>query len=370
MRISIARKNLFHEKLRFVISLGGVAFAVMLILVLLGLYRGWNERLTRYVEGVDADVWVLQRGAGDMFHSTSLFSNDIAERLRGVSGVKQVDLLLGRQISFEVNGKEAHTIIMGYNTATGIGKPLQVVAGASVPASGEIIVDAVFANNKNLGVGDTLKILERDFRVAGIATGGNLVSFQYSYMPIADARQLLQMDTTSNYALLSFSDGATQDEIISRIEEQIPEIYVLTKKEFGDNNKGQITETFLPIIYVLVVIGFVVGLVVISLTIYTATIEKSREYGVVKALGARHSHLYRIIFEQAVITGVIGYLLGVGLTYLVTNIAARYEPAFVTAVAWQDMALVFGIVLVMILGAAYIPIRRILSIDPAIVFKS
>lgn len=75
MKISIARKNLFHEKTRFMISVGGIAFAVMLTLILLGLYRGWNEKTSEYVSMSKADIWVVQNGVKDMSHSISLLPN-------------------------------------------------------------------------------------------------------------------------------------------------------------------------------------------------------------------------------------------------------------------------------------------------------
>lgn len=370
MRISLARKNLLREKTRFAISLGGVAFSVMLILVLLGLYNGWNEKLTRYVEEVDADVWVLQKGAADMFHSTSLFANEAQEQLGSIDGVEQVTLLLGRQVTFDVNDQDAHVVVMGYDTSTGVGGPLEVIEGEETPNAGEIVVDEVFADAKGVGVGDTLDIHDHKYTIAGISTGGNLVSFQYAFMPIEEARRLLQMEDVTNYALIRFSDSADQERSIKEIEDNFPGLDVLAKSEFAANNREQITESFLPIIYVLVVIGFIVGLVVISLTIYTATIEKSREFGLLKAVGAPNAFLYHIILEQAFYAGVIGYVLGIGFTYAVSWIAQQVEPAFLTYFRWQDMALVFGIVFLMIVSASYIPIRRLVHIDPAIVFKA
>lgn len=369
MKISIARKNLFQEKTRLLISVGGVAFSVMLILILLGLYRGWNEKLTRYVEEVNADVWVLQKGAADMFHSTSLFPNTTAEQIREIRGVEEVSLMVGRQISFMLNNQDAHLIVMGYDTTTGVGGPTEIIEGNNIPRSGEIIIDEVFMNAKDLNLGDTINIHDNQYNIVGISTGGNLVSFQYSFMPINDARQLLQMTDITNYALVKFAPNRNRDTIIEQIERKHQNLDVLTKQEFGENNKQQITESFLPIIYVLVVIGFVVGLAVISLTIYTATIEKSKEYGVLKAIGASNAKLYQIIFEQTAIAGIIGSIVGIGLTFVVSIIARIIEPGFVTYYIWQDAMLVFGFVAIMIIGAAYLPLRRILAIDPAIVFK-
>lgn len=106
--ISLARKNLLREKLRFLISVGGVAFSVMLILVLLGLYRGWNEKLGRYIEGVDADVWVLQKGASDMFHSTSIVQDSLLQELVNLTSTRRNLLSTIRCAILANNSQAAH----------------------------------------------------------------------------------------------------------------------------------------------------------------------------------------------------------------------------------------------------------------------
>lgn len=352
------------------ISVGGVAFSVLLIFILLGLYRGWDEKLTEYVTTVDADLWVVQNGAADMFHSPSLIPDATTERIRGIDGVGRVFKLYGVRVGFDLDGEEVHTMIMGYDTASGIGGPKKIVKGKSVPDRGEIIIDEVFAFKEDLVLNDELTILDRKFRVAGISTGGNLVSFQYTFMTQDDAAELLKMPGVTNYLLLDLAESAEAKTVIASIEDQMPEVMVLTKPEFGLKNERLITETFLPIIGVLVGIGFLVGLVVISLTIYTATIEKSREYGVIKAVGASNRHLYRIIFEQSAIAGIIGFAVGGGLTAAASLIVKRIEPSFITSYAWEDAAMVFGAAILMMIGSAYLPLRRLLAIDPAIVFKS
>ncbi|MBI3120381.1 MAG: FtsX-like permease family protein [Candidatus Kerfeldbacteria bacterium] len=369
MAISIARKNLLNEKLRLLISVGGVAFSVMLILIILALYRGWNEKLGRYVEEVDADVWVLQNGASDMFHSTSIFPVTLLDQLQTIDGIERVDALIGRRLPVKNGDIEAMMILLGYDPETGVGGPLEIVNG-STPTSGEIIIDEVLAGKFGLNVGDPIEIMDRTLTISGISRGGNVVTFQYAFVPMDDARSMMQMTGLTNYALIKFSSGTNRDRVTSEIEEQIPELHVLTKSAFADNNRKQIMEAFLPIIKVLVVIGFIVGLVVISLTIYTATIEKSREYGMLKAIGAKNRHLYGIIIRQSTIAGLLGFVVGLGLTFLSANLVFQIEPSFVTSIVARDVGMVFGFTLLMILLSAFIPIRRIVKIDPAIVFKT
>src|SRR3990167_901087 len=176
--ISLARKNLLHEKFRFLISIGGVAFSVMLILIILALYRGWNEKLGRYVEGVDADVWVLQNGASDMFHSTSLFSLTLLDQMKKIEGVERVDPLIGRRLPVEKEVAETMIIMMGYNTETGSGGPFEINEGTT-PEKGEVVLDETTAKKLRVRVGEKLEIVEKEFMVAGISRGGNVVTFQY-----------------------------------------------------------------------------------------------------------------------------------------------------------------------------------------------
>jgi putative ABC transport system permease protein len=117
------------------------------------------------------------------------------------------------------------------------------------------------------------------------------------------------------------------------------------------------------------IISFIVGLAVAGLTIYTATIEKAREYGILKAEGFTNRDLYRLVFEQSLVTGLLGFLIGAGLTLIVAPFAQQSVPQFVVFVRWQDIGAVAGTTLVMSLLAAYIPIRRLTSIDPVSVFK-
>ena len=175
----------------------------MLILMILALYRGWNEKLGRYVEDVDADVWVLQAGAADMFHSTSIFPLALVDELKTIDGVERADPLIGRRVPVENTGHEAMTIIMGYNTETGAGGPMEIVKGQT-PKKGEIIIDEGLAKKIERGIGDTMTIVDREFNVSGISRGGNVVTFQYSFMPIEDAR-IYANGRLDHYALVTFS---------------------------------------------------------------------------------------------------------------------------------------------------------------------
>lgn len=368
MKISLARKNLFHEKARLIISVCGVTFSVFLILILLALYRGWSETLSEYVYSVNAQVWVMQKGSIDMSHSISLLPNQIGEQLKSIEGVEQVHYLVGNRIVFKLNGEEVSTRVIGFDTVDQVGKPTNMIEGQAIPQSGEIVIDQIVHKNHGVDIGDSIDLNGSSFRVVGIASGGPL--FQQSYVRIEDARALFHLEEISNFFVVSMNTGDDVEAVMQRIENQIQGVDAQTRAEFAENNEREIMDKFLPIILVLVFIGFIVGVVIISLTIYTATIEKMREYGVLKAIGAPNRYLYRVVLTQSAISGALGYALGAVLTYFGGDVIKEIEPMFATLVKWQDILAVAFMTLAMILLAAYIPLRRMMKIDPAIVFKA
>src|SRR3989304_543667 len=111
-----------------------------------------------------------------------------------------------------------------------------------------------------------------------------------------------------------------------------------------------------------------VGLAVAGLTIYTATVEKSREYGILKAEGFTNRFLYRVVLEQSVVTSLMGFVLGAGATIIVGPLAQGLVPQFVGLIRWQDILGITGAALLMDVTPAFVPVRRLGPIDPATVF--
>ncbi|MDP4038727.1 MAG: hypothetical protein Q8P54_02045, partial [bacterium] len=133
----IAFRNLIQEKTRLLISIGGVAFSVLLIMILQGLYQGWNFKMGEYIRTIPADFWIEQTGGKDMFHSISILPASAKSQIEQIDGVASAKPFSGRRIAFETNGKEIIIYLVGYDNQTGAG-PVKVVQGKSNLANGEI----------------------------------------------------------------------------------------------------------------------------------------------------------------------------------------------------------------------------------------
>jgi len=245
-----------------------------------------------------------------------------------------------------------------------------VLPGIEAPASGQIIIDSVFSRKTGLSVGDTLTIRGRDLTVSRVADISNVGLSQFSLISAADAKEIIAIPGSVNYALAFVDSGQPAASVAEAIEQAVPGTNAEIKADFAEANRNEIISFFLPIITVLLIIGFLVGTVVIGLTIYTATIERSREYGVMKAVGGSAGFLYRVVLSQSVILATTGFILGVPLALAVNRLAQELVPEFVNVLRWQDVLAVFAAALVMGLLAAVTPVRRINSIDPAMVFRA
>ncbi|MBI4201658.1 MAG: ABC transporter permease [Chloroflexi bacterium] len=365
---SIALKNLWAEKTRFTITVGGVALAITLIVVLISLYQGWSTKITAYIDATGADIWASQKGSADMFHGFSAMSSATRDAILRIPGVQRAQPFVGRQVAFDLSGKDVHTFLVGYDPAAGVGGPVRIVQGRGVTSPGEMVIDRVFAKNTGLGIGDTAAILGHPLKVVGIAEGTNIFVYQYSFVDQGEARDMLLSQTIDNYEIVKVAPGADVQLVISAIN-VLPGVQAVSQDAFKELNRSLIDDTFLPIIVVLAVISLVVGTAVIALTIFTSTIEKAREYGVLKAVGATNGRLYRIVLTQSLASGLVGYAVGLLLAFGVMALVEQAVPAFLTATRLVDLALVLALALGMAVVASYMPVRRLISIDPAIVFK-
>lgn len=371
----VARKNLFSERVRLAISVGGVALSVFLIGILLALFRGWSEQVGGFVENTPADLWVASDGTTDFIYASSVVPDALAGRLKLVPEIDVVSPLVVRPLELHKSGDDPEDTfdiqLVGLDPVVGLGGPIEFVKGKRVPGPGEIIIDE--ETSKRYGVNITDRVVKgtKSLTVSGIARGGDFVFTQVGFVTIETAVDFIDLEpeTLRTFILLTLDDPADRDNMAKWLELATPGAQYIAPADFADETRSRILGNILPILIVVLVIAFIVGLSVAGLTIYTATVEKSREYGILKAEGFTNPYLYRVVFEQSIVTGVLGFLVGAGLTIFVAPFAQDNVPQFVVFVRWQDIVGIAGITLFMALIAAYIPVRRIASIDPVTVFK-
>ncbi len=133
--------------------------------------------------------------------------------------------------------------------------------------------------------------------------------------------------------------------------------------------KEEVIGSFVPILLVLSAISIIVGILSVGLLIYMLTLEKSREYGIIKAIGASNGYLYRIVLVQALAIAVVEFGLGVAISYPLVSLIQNNVPEFVVSISSQSV--LWGIPAFIAAGvlSSFIPVRRLATIDPAVAFQ-
>jgi putative ABC transport system permease protein len=367
MSVPVARRNLFAEKARFAISVAGVAFAVLLILIVVALYRGWS-RTGQTFEEMPGDLWVVQQGTSDPFHSISLLQRSQLEGVAAVPGVDAVVPVLARAMTFRAPDGEVSARLLALDLPAAMQAP--DLRARYAPDPGGMIIDDTLSRKSGLETGDRANFGATTLTVAHVGGRSGEALQQFVFVNFADAQRIFGVGGIVSYGLVVLDPAADRDAVERAIAASDPGLQVYTKEGFASSIRKEIDDSFLPIITILVGIGFVVGAAVVGLTIYTATIERTREFGVMKAVGASAGFVYRIVLSQAAMLTATGFAVGLAGAWGVAQLAVAAVPEFMTVFRWQDVALVFGAAILMAIIASFVPVRRLNSIDPAVVFRA
>lgn len=358
---------MLSDKAKFLMALSGVTLSIVLIIVVQSLYQGVRHESAMFVSNLPGDLWVTERGTESLVFSDSRLPEGAGNDIRALEGVSGVYALSGRLMSFQVGGGEERTFIMAL-------QPVPDAASARLakftPPRGHIIVDRAFAKLSGLAVGDELPFGDHRFTVSEVRHVANVLVTQFSFISPDDFREVFGVPDSVNYFLVSLDDPSLAPEVANQTKRLLPDAEVFTTAAFADLVSEGGTRGFLPIIQVIMVISFIVGLAVLSLTIYSATIERARDYAVLKAIGASPFVLYRVVLSQSFLISGLGFALGVGLSFILNSVAAEFVPNFITYIRWQDVSLVLAVTAVMSFMASYLPLSRVARIDPAAVFRA
>jgi putative ABC transport system permease protein len=370
----LARRNLFHDKVRLAVTLTGIVFAVCLIVVELALFFGFLKTTSRIIDNSNADLWVASKHvpyleAGVPFSEYKLY------QVKAVPGVAEAEKLIIQATRLSrPDGVQEVLQLVGCNPAGRMGCPWNIVQGnlRGLRTSEGIILDEF--NKKQMGVtslGETVEINGHRARVVGFTRGiHSFAPSPYIFTSFENAVNFANMrEDQTTYILVKLEPGANVEKVRQNILSHVKEVTVLTSPEFGHLTQHYWTFTTGAGIALLLAaaLGMIVGFVVVAQTIYATTMDHIREFGTLKAMGAPNSYVYKVILTQAAISALIGYSVGIIISGIVLRLAAPLG-APVLMNWWLGVA-TFLLTLLMCAGAAMVSINKVTHLDPAMVFK-
>lgn len=365
----VAFRNLVQSPMRLMVSTGGVALAMLLILALDAIVAGSERQITAYIEHSNADVWVSQAGVRTLHMSSSSLPLTEAGAVRDEPGVASVTPILYMTNMVVTGDQRSLAYIIGLPQNAQAGGPWQLEGGSRLPGHGEAVIEGAIARQAGIGLGGTATILGRPFTVTGLARGTATLTNSVAFISFDDFAQIRDSTDTASFLLVRAQPGVAAGDLAARIGRDVPGITAQARDQFAAQERRIVADMTTDIVSIMNLVGFAIGLAVMALTVYTATLSRRAEYGVLKALGARGLHLYRIVLGQAVISVVLGFVLGCALTLALVEVVPAIAGNIALEVTPASLLKVGAVSLVTAGLSAVVPIWQIARLDPALVFK-
>jgi len=372
--IDLARKILFHDKLRFAITLCGVAFAVALVLVQGGLFMGLLDNASISIDRLDADLWITARNTPNI-DFTNTFPDTYVHRVRSIDGVARADNLIVWFMRVSLpNGAQEGIQIYAMDDFERWGIPWNVSEGhvADLHAGRYVMIDD--SATKRFGpfqageyrefLGTRMKIIGRTREALSFTT--TPIGFMDHSYAQAVCPELMNRTT---YIVVKLNRGADKDAVIAELRRSLPYNDVHTKAQWASlSRRYWVASTGLGLnLFLTVFLGALVGVIIVTQTLYSSTMEHLREFGTIKAIGADNGDIYRIIARQAIMAAVSGFLLGALLTAGTRPVLERLDLKLHISSSFCAAAFLGTVVMCLLAGA--ISFRKVSRLDPAMVFR-
>jgi putative ABC transport system permease protein len=372
----LARRNLFHDKVRFAVTLTGIAFALVLIIIQFGLFLGFTTTTSNNIDHSKADLWIVFHGVG-YFDTGRTFTERKFYQVLATPGVAQAEKYMQAFARWKrPDGRIENIQIIGVRPGSEMGQPWNLISGnaASLKEEDAILVDDLYREKLGVqNIGDRVEIGGHRARVAGFTRGIRSFTtspFVYaSFKGSLDYTNPTSKETDVGYILVKAAPGVSASELKKNLTARLSDVDIYTTAEFSRKTRFYWMFTTGAGLAVLTaaLMGLIVGVAVVAQTIYAATMDHIREYGTLKAMGATNAYLYRVLIEQAVWSAVLGYALAMIVAHFI--VAGSEKGGAVILLPLEMKIAMFGLSILMCVAAAMVSINKVTRIDPAMVFR-
>jgi putative ABC transport system permease protein len=350
--------NIAARRLRSLLSVVAIAIQVILVLMIVGLTSGVISEWGKRVEGVGADILVQPPNSSIFFaFSSAVMQESLGDQLAALPTVDEV--------APTVILTEPKNLMMiygiDYHRFNGLSRGFLYRAGRPFQSSDEALADDIIAQAKHLKVGDHINLLNHSFRISGIVAHGKGARY---FIPLRTAQEIAGVEKrVSMFYVRSRGDTEAARAQILQLD---PKNRVRSMSEYVTLMSSSNLPELRPFIRSMVGLGVVISFLVVLLNMHTMVMERTREVGILKALGFSRLDVVQMLLGEMLVLTLLGSGLGIALTFLTEAILRETSPSLMILIS---MRWVFSSILLALagaaLGAAY-PAFRAASYDPVV----
>ena len=356
---NLVTSNIRQRPIRTLVSVAGIALGVSLVMLFTGLARGMSNDLQRRATNVRAELMFMRPGAVQLTATTANLDTRYVDRLKAIEGVEEA-LPLIRHFSQGSSG-------FGFEQIDGVDwdayarmNGLRLVEGHEPQNSNEVVIDETKARNNNLRLGDTLKpVGTKEYRIAGIYSPESGARVKLLLAPMQEA---LEVPGKCTFIFVKLRNPEELNVVAKRIDQQLPGNTIQPTRDVFTSFEKSIP--YLGVfLRVLVGLAAIVSALVVMLAMYTTITERTREIGILKAMGASRGYIVGIIEKEAILISFIGLIAGFVVSLIAGYLIHRaYGLVFEYSWTWALVAAAIGLI-GGVLGALY-PAWRASNLDP------
>jgi putative ABC transport system permease protein len=361
----LAFRNILHDRLRFLLGIGGITFSAFLMIFQGSLLAGFERAASKVIDSIDADVWIMPRGVQALDFAPPLPSGYWGI-VRGVEGVASVqEIAAGLAFWQRSDGTRKTIVVVGTERGCpGETVPLVLPENVVVDAS-DLHTLGLTALPADIEINSHRRHVEKS--VSGF---GSFLGSPYVFGRLVDVRSALGLGTEGTMFLVLRVEGRSIAETQKELRDRLPELDVLNRQEFSSRAKWYWTvETGAGgALLTAALLGFVVGVLIVSQIVYATTMENLEEFATLKALGASHFFVIRIVVAQALVSALVGCAAGMAFSIPVVSLARRVIAWVYTP--WQLFLTLMSATLLLAVLASITAVRAALAVEPGRVFRA
>jgi putative ABC transport system permease protein len=374
MVMKLAYRNLFHDRMSFFVTIVGIVFSVVLVAIQSGIYLGSQNKISAIIDAAPADLWVVPLGTKS-YDDPSFLSGRERYMVLSTPGVENSEDMVVSFASWRKPEGGKNTILL-IGTAGDSPKalPWNIIEGsrAALEAPNTVAIDQSYFPDLGINkLGQHAEINGASVELAAVTKRiRSFTTLPFVFTSIEEARRLSGAEQEqASYQRVTLAPGADLEHVRAEIAQRLPDTEVLTQEEFRKRSQNYwLFQTGAGAALIAgAVLGLIVGIVIVAQTLYSSTKDHINEFATLRALGAGAGYIVKVILMQAVLSGFIGYALGIALALAAIRAA---QDTKLTVIMTPELAGgLFAVTIGMCIFAAISAIIKVVRIDPAVVFS-
>ena len=341
-------ENLRHRKVRTGLSALSIGFQVTMILAIVGLSQGMLKDSADRAKGVGADIWVKPSSTS----AIAMSSATMPEKMLDNYFLSQPHVIQAvGSYTVPLSGLSTLTGI-DYEKFTKLSGPFRFIEGRPFRNKFEVIVDRWYAETYHKRVGDKVRALNLDWRICGEVEPGKLARM---FVPLATLQDVMSNSGKVSQVLLKLDKPSNTFAVIAALKTDLKEYNIYSVEELVSQFSFENVPGLKAFIYVIVGLSIIVGFLVVSLTMYTTVLERTREIGILKALGASPGDIMGMLVRETLVLAFGGWLAGIVLSFFANWAINHFVRASIQSVITPDWWPIVALIAVVasLLGALY-----------------